>query len=150
MNVVRNCLKHWIERIENKIEQLQKEINAVKDKIETIFDEDQLKKIRYNLHSVCIHEGNATSGHFWTYIWNPTSKKWYKLNDTEVSESNWDDLYANAVGGHQNKESEKNNELADSNLEVTKSVKERTPSAYFLVYVKAEDPSLYQGLIKLS
>ena len=121
---------------------MQSEINEIKKKIDTIFDEDGLNKIRYNLHSVCIHEGNATSGHFWTYIWHPAQQKWYKYNDTEVSESNWEDLYANAVGGSQNKESE--NE-ADLSSETNKRTSDRTPSAYFLVYVKSEESVLHQG-----
>ncbi len=80
-----------------------------------------MKKVKYNLHSVCVHEGSAALGHFWTYIWNETQQKWYKFNDTEVCESNWDDLYANAIGG--------------------------VTSAYFLIYVNANDENLYKGYL---
>jgi hypothetical protein len=69
---------------------------------------------------VCVHEGSAALGHFWTYIWNKSQQKWYKFNDTEVCESNWEDLYANAIGG--------------------------VTSAYFLIYVNANDENIYQGI----
>lgn len=132
----------------------------MKTKIETIFDEDNLKKIKYNLHSVCIHEGNATSGHFWTYIWNKQQSKWHKFNDTEVCESNWEDLYENAVGGNYSTNSTTtatsscSNKASNDSLDFTKKTEsliksnlsnEKMPSAYFLIYVKDDDPTLYQG-----
>lgn len=129
------------------------EIKDIKNKVETIFDEEDLKKIKYNLHSVCIHEGNAVSGHFWTYIWNKQQQKWFKFNDTEVSESNWDDLYENAVGGNYSNKLNIDNTDQIKTIETTKN-NNKMPSAYFLIYVKDDDPSLNQGLynvkIKLS
>jgi hypothetical protein len=166
LQIVTNCLKGWITQIESKINDLKSEINKIKQKIYTLYDEDNLKKLKYNLHSVCIHEGNAASGHFWTYIWNTQQKKWFKFNDTDVSESNWDDLYANAVGGgmatttaNKNTESsnnnnenikndsvnyQKNNINIGSNLNnISKSIS-NDRSAYFLVYTNGDDSNLYQ------
>jgi len=105
---------------------------------------------------VCIHEGNATSGHFWTYIWNKQQSKWFKFNDTEVSESNWEDLYENAVGGNcsGNNATISSSKTSNDSLDLTKkteiilkgsSSNEKMPSAYFLIYVKDDDPNLYQG-----
>ena len=99
LSTVESCLRGWIEQIETKIGSLNDEIGVLKHKIDSIYDEDALRKVRYNLHSVCIHEGNALSGHFWTYIWKPRLGKWFKFNDNEVCESTWEDLYQNAVGG---------------------------------------------------
>jgi hypothetical protein len=87
--------------------------------------------LKYNLHSVCIHEGSASYGHFWTYIWNSVQQKWFKFNDSEVCESNWEDLYSNAKGSSINPS-------------------EQTPSAYYLVYVKSDDTNLYQEDIQLA
>ena len=100
--------------------ELENSIKLIKEKIDKIYDDNDLKKVKYNLHSVCVHEGSAALGHFWTYIWNKSQQKWYKFNDTEVCESNWEDLYANAIGG--------------------------VTSAYFLIYVNANDENLYQGI----
>ncbi len=102
---------------------LKESIERVNIQISTIYDQENLKKIKYNLHSVCIHEGDATSGHYWTYIWNALKHKWYKFNDVKVCESTWEALYADAVGGRS-----------------TPS----TPSAYCLIYTKAEDTNFYR------
>ncbi len=74
--VVKDCLTSWIAKVEGKIRELTESISDVKSKIENIFDVPELKRVKYNLHSVCIHEGNAISGHFWTYIWNTQQLKW--------------------------------------------------------------------------
>jgi ubiquitin carboxyl-terminal hydrolase 25 len=137
LTTVQTCLQSWIKQVETKISQLEMNINEIKLKIENIFDEDNLKKLKYNLHSVCIHEGNAMSGHFWTYIWNKEQQKWFKFNDTEVSESNWDDLYENAVGGN----------LLLNETHTPKT--DKMPSAYFLIYVKDDESNLYQENIQL-
>lgn len=112
-----------------------------------------MKKFKYNLHSVCIHEGTSTSGHFWTYIWNPRQQKWYKYNDTEVSETTWDDLYANSVGGtttnNQTLPSDKSDANQPPNINDLSSNRpkqnDRIPSAYFLIYTRQEDSTLYEG-----
>lgn len=76
LKVVKECLTSWIDKIEEKIRDLENCIKEVKNRIENIFNLDNLKRVKYDLHSVCIHEGNALSGHFWTYIWNPEQLKW--------------------------------------------------------------------------
>ena len=96
---VEKCLRDWVRQLEARISNVESNMAALKHRIESIYDDDKLHRVRYNLHSVCIHEGNALSGHFWTYVWQPALAKWYKFNDTEVSESTWEDLYSNAVGG---------------------------------------------------
>lgn len=138
IGVVKECLKEYIVQIKEKITSLQAAIKDVNNKIEQIFDVDNLKKIKYNLHSVCIHEGNATSGHFWTYVWNKEQAKWYKYNDTVVVETNWEDLYENAVGTNII-----NSDSGQETYHSNEQGKSSQPSAYFLVYTKSDDESLY-------
>jgi len=76
VDLVKACLKDWIDGVEERVESLEAGIREVRSRIDNIFDVDCLKKVKYSLHSVCIHEGNAVSGHFWTYIWNPEQLKW--------------------------------------------------------------------------
>lgn len=209
LTTVETCLRGWVDQIETKIGDLNDEIARIKRQIDSIYDEDAtLRNVRYNLHSVCIHEGNAMSGHFWTYIWKPEVGKWFKFNDVEVSESTWEDLYMNAVGGStrqstaaaaaatttqeetpsgQNNLSKTTNDkpvvsqqqqsqnmmMMTSLVEETNSTfttsasssntttanttsklptnnNEKIPSAYFLIYTKADDESLYQGMHKMT
>lgn len=42
-------------------------------------------QVRYNLHAVCVHEGSATVGHFWTYVYHDDRQKWFRYNDNEGS-----------------------------------------------------------------
>jgi ubiquitin carboxyl-terminal hydrolase 25/28 len=76
VDLVKACLKDLIDGVQKKLESLEASIREVRSRIDNIFDVDCLKKVKYSLHSVCIHEGNAVSGHFWTYIWNPQQLKW--------------------------------------------------------------------------
>ncbi len=52
INVVKDCLKNWISRLENKIIDLENKIEQIKNQSEHIFDDENLKKIKYDLHSV--------------------------------------------------------------------------------------------------
>lgn len=38
----------------------------------------------YNLHSLCIHEGSANSGHYYTYVKDHANDVWYEFNDYRV------------------------------------------------------------------
>jgi hypothetical protein len=155
--IVQNYLKKLIKNIDSKMSDLKKSISDVQTKINTIYEQENLKKVKYHLHSVCIHEGNATSGHFWTYIWNTLNLKWYKFNDLEVCESTWEDLYANAVGGKSKQQQQQSKQVdrilvspgsqtneADLMNKTSSKTNERTPSAYFLIYTKADDTNLYK------
>ncbi len=76
-----------------------------------------------------------------------------------MSESHWDNLYANAIGGsfssksndhatHIQAESQKNSNSNGNDAEKIDEKdpsKSSQPSAYFLIYVKADDFNLYEG-----
>ena len=56
----------------------------------------------YHLHAVLVHEGQAVSGHYWAYIFDTTRNKWLKFNDITVSESCWEELERESIGGYHN------------------------------------------------
>jgi hypothetical protein len=125
---MQRTLNEWIVRTELKIAELTERIAELKRSIETIYDQPELRKFKYSLHSVCIHEGKASSGHFWTYIRScgRSDGTWFKFNDVDVTETTWENLYANAAGAHNNNSSD------DS------SHQQQVSSAYFLVYKRDE------------
>ena len=43
------------------------------------------RNVCYRLHSVFIHRGGATSGHYWIYIYDFERKIWRKYNDGYVT-----------------------------------------------------------------
>ncbi|KZF24550.1 cysteine proteinase [Xylona heveae TC161] len=45
-----------------------------------------LRKLRYRLHSVFIHRGSVSFGHYWIYIYDFKQQLWRKYNDGYVTE----------------------------------------------------------------
>lgn len=75
-----------------------------------------LRDIRYHLHSVFIHRGGTSSGHYWVYIYDFKQDCWRKYNDGYVTE------------------------VLDPKEEVyaKDSLETRPATPYFLVYIKNE------------
>ena len=51
------------------------------------------------LHGVCVHEGSADSGHYYSYLKDHTIGKWRKFNDHRVELVEEADVFADANGG---------------------------------------------------
>ena len=47
---------------------LQTSITEIDHKIESMYEEDSLKRLEYQLHAVMVHEGGVDSGHYWAYV----------------------------------------------------------------------------------
>jgi ubiquitin carboxyl-terminal hydrolase 25 len=71
-----------IDSLKQEMQEAQLEINALHKNIHALFDD--LKEETYSLHAVFIHEGLASFGHYWVYLKDRKSRKWYKYNDSVV------------------------------------------------------------------
>lgn len=49
---------------------------------------------------MCVHDGNASSGHYYTFIYDRFLKKWRKFNDIRVTDYTEEDVFKEAEGGH--------------------------------------------------
>lgn len=81
-------LTRHTEELGRKIETIRTNIADLEQKIENQFK--GMHKVGYRLHSVFIHRGQATFGHYWIYIRDFRGKVYRMYNDqrvTEVSES---------------------------------------------------------------
>ena len=47
---------------------LQTAIKDIDHKIESMYEEENLKQLEYELHAVMVHEGGVDSGHYWAYV----------------------------------------------------------------------------------
>lgn len=56
----------------------------------------------YRLHAVLVHEGQASAGHYWAYIYDHAHQRWMKYNDISISESSWEELERDSFGGMTN------------------------------------------------
>lgn len=68
-----------------------------------------------------VHEGQASAGHYWAYIYDHANKRWLKYNDVMVTESTWEELVRDSYGGMTN------------------------ASAYCLMYINDKLPYLIAG-----
>lgn len=59
-------------------------------------------QVPYRLHAVLVHEGQASAGHYWAYIYDHAHQRWMKYNDISISESSWDELERDSFGGMTN------------------------------------------------
>ena len=75
----------------------------------------------YRLHAVLVHEGQASAGHYWAYIYDHANRRWMKYNDICITESSWEELERDSFGGMTN------------------------ASAYCLMYIDDRLPNLITG-----
>lgn len=64
-------------------QEISSQINDLRTNIETQFVDQ--RNVCYRLHSVFIHRGGASSGHYWIYIYDFECKIWRKYNDSYVT-----------------------------------------------------------------
>lgn len=84
--------------INTELSKLYDEITQLQNKIDHQFDEFQ--EMAYSLFAVFIHRGEASYGHYWTYIKDfQNSGIWRKYNDETVSEIHEDEVF-NFVEGN--------------------------------------------------
>lgn len=86
-----------IKKVKNIVDNSNENLKKTENLNEEIIVEGNLKNCRtkYELNSIIIHEGLATSGHYTCYARpDPFNKPdyWLKLNDQSVSESNDNDI----------------------------------------------------------
>lgn len=58
-----------------------------------------MKKNPYHLHSICVHQGGADSGHYISFCYDRNLKKWYKYNDIRVTEVPEEEVFKGSEGG---------------------------------------------------
>lgn len=49
-----------------------------------------------------VHEGQASAGHYWAYIYDHANQRWMKYNDISITESSWEELERDSFGGMTN------------------------------------------------
>ena len=59
-------------------------------------------QVPYKLHAVLVHEGQASAGHYWAYIYDHANQRWMKYNDINITEASWEELERDSFGGMTN------------------------------------------------
>ncbi|XP_066949055.1 ubiquitin carboxyl-terminal hydrolase 28-like isoform X1 [Macrobrachium rosenbergii] len=102
LSILQSCLSRWLHDINTQVTELRQCISDLELQLDQMYDDPVLQRIPYRLHSVVVHEGQASGGHYWVYIFDNVRKAWMKFNDIQVVESNWDELLQDSVGGQNN------------------------------------------------
>ncbi|CAO3621299.1 unnamed protein product [Cunninghamella blakesleeana] len=113
-------LKNEAEQARNIVNTNNEIISDLQSKIKHEYDD--LKECAYRLHAVFIHQGQASYGHYWLYIYDHEESVWWKFNDSTVSKVSSTNIFNDTTGS--------------------------TANPYFLVYVRNDVDNLVQTVFK--
>ncbi|XP_039888346.1 ubiquitin carboxyl-terminal hydrolase 28 isoform X1 [Simochromis diagramma] len=102
LHFAKTCLQRWRTEVENDINELKASIDRLTQTLEGMYSDNSLCQAPYRLHAVLVHEGQASAGHYWAYIYDHANQRWLKYNDISVTESSWDELERDSFGGMTN------------------------------------------------
>jgi len=119
-NIMIDCVQRWRGEVEKETETLRRAIEHIDRELKHAYDEEILQQVPYSLHAILVHEGQANGGHYWSYIFDSAKGIWRKFNDVTVTETTWEEVHRESVGGYRN------------------------TSAYCLVYVDASRSDLFE------
>lgn len=80
---------------------LEKQVQQLQDNIFKTYS--HMNRHPYTLHAICVHDGNAESGHYYTFIHDHFGKKWRKFNDIRVTEVAEELVFKESMGGDDKK-----------------------------------------------
>uniref|UniRef100_A0A672Z417 ubiquitinyl hydrolase 1 n=1 Tax=Sphaeramia orbicularis TaxID=375764 RepID=A0A672Z417_9TELE len=101
LHFVKTCLQRWRTEVENDINGMLTLIFQHNDESRLSFGGGGLM-VPYRLHAVLVHEGQASAGHYWAYIYDHANQRWMKYNDITITESTWEELERDSFGGMTN------------------------------------------------
>ncbi|EGR31008.1 ubiquitin carboxyl-terminal hydrolase family protein, putative [Ichthyophthirius multifiliis] len=92
-----SVLEENIQKIQERVDLLQQKINFLQKNISQSYN--NFNKNKYYLQAIIIHDGDAQSGHYYTFIQDLQQKKWRRYNDIQVSEETEENVFKEASGG---------------------------------------------------
>merc|ERR1719233_2420719 len=99
LKVLSSCLGRWGKEVEEEMASLNKSLQDIEAAIAVMYEEPNLRKRGYRLHAVMVHEGDVNQGHYWAYVNHVHKGCWLKFNDNTVSQTTWEEIKKEAVGG---------------------------------------------------
>ena len=78
---------------------MEDQIEAIKQQIDK--DHATMHNIAYNLHAIIVHDGNAYSGHYYSFIYDRFRSKWFMFSDIQVTEVSEEEVFKKSNGGCQ-------------------------------------------------
>jgi len=78
---------------------MKKKSEELESEIKASYAIPAMQKKKYHLHSICVHDGNANSGHYYSFIMDRFNKKWRKFNDIRVTDVEEEAVFKESEGG---------------------------------------------------
>jgi ubiquitin carboxyl-terminal hydrolase 25/28 len=63
-------LKDYSSQLSNQCKEMETKVEALQNQIKVAYGTSDMQKMPYHLHSICVHDGNANSGHYYTLIYD--------------------------------------------------------------------------------
>lgn len=84
-----NVIKAYSDKVQSNLEEMKEQLRRCEDEIENTFDEKKFRKQEYELSAIVVHDGDAGSGQYYSYMKNDgVWRKYHDINITEVGEKN--------------------------------------------------------------
>lgn len=90
-------LDQYLGNVRNQIQNLEQQIKNQESQLQNQYV--SLQKMPYYLHGICIHDGTAESGHYYSYIKDHNQDVWRQYNDHRVSQVEEAQVLEEATGG---------------------------------------------------
>lgn len=74
-----------------ELAKITSQITDLRQKIQTQYTD--LRQYPYSLHSIFVHRGTSSFGHYWIYIYDFVKEIWRKYNDSTVTEVSHDEVF---------------------------------------------------------
>jgi ubiquitin carboxyl-terminal hydrolase 25/28 len=65
-----SLLKDYSSQLSNQCKEMEVKVDALQNQIKVAYGTSDMQKMPYHLHSICVHDGNANSGHYYTLIYD--------------------------------------------------------------------------------
>lgn len=95
-----SVLKEYHTKLSGQASEMETKVQQLESQISAAYGIPEFKKSPYHLHSICVHDGNAMSGHYYTFIFDRFNNKWRRFNDIRVTEVPEEEVFKESEGGH--------------------------------------------------
>ena len=92
-------MRKYHTQLQQQVSQMEQQVRDLESQIKAAFGIPEMQKMPYSLHSICVHDGNAMSGHYFTFIYDRFQKKWRKFNDIRVTDVTEEEVFKSSEGG---------------------------------------------------
>lgn len=68
-DVIKMLRKYHVQ-MKQQVSQMEQQVKDLQAQIKAAFGVPEMQKMPYHLHSICVHDGNAMSGHYYSFIYD--------------------------------------------------------------------------------